>query len=102
MFGSVILPILLYGSEIWEHENNELIEKRHLKFCRIRLQASNSTPKCMILGELGRYPLQLLVDLRISNNWSTTLSHKDSRLNKILYQILIELSENGFFEFPWS
>ena len=101
MFDSVVVPILLYECEIWGHENNELIEKLHLKFCRIILQVNNSTPKCMVLGELGRCPLQMLVDQRMLNYWSRTLSHKDSKLNKILYQILVKLSDNGIFESPW-
>ena len=55
----------------------------------------------MVRGELGRYPLQLFVDQRILNYWSRILNHKDMKPNKILYQILVKLSDNGVSEFPW-
>ena len=35
MFDKAILPILLYGSEIWGFENLDLLEKVHLRFCKI-------------------------------------------------------------------
>jgi hypothetical protein len=34
MFDKTILPILLYGSEIWGFENIDIIERVHLHFCR--------------------------------------------------------------------
>jgi hypothetical protein len=34
MFDKTILPILLYGSEIWGFENVDIIERVHLHFCR--------------------------------------------------------------------
>ena len=44
MFDQDILPILLYGAEIWGLENNHILEKLHLRFCRILLMVNNSTP----------------------------------------------------------
>ena len=35
MFDKAILPVLLYGSEIWGFENLDLLEKVHLRFCKI-------------------------------------------------------------------
>ena len=78
-----MVPVLLYGSEIWGYENNDLTEKLNLKFCRKILRVNNSTSGCMVLGELVRYPLQLFVDQRMLNYWSRIVNHKDMKVNKI-------------------
>ena len=43
-----ILPILLYGSEIWGFENIDIIERVHLRFCKLILHLKQSTPNCMV------------------------------------------------------
>jgi hypothetical protein len=44
--------------------NNDILEKVHLKFCKIILNLKATTPNCMIYGELGRYPLDIDIKLR--------------------------------------
>ena len=58
LFDSVVLPILLYGCEIWGFANFAIIEKVHLQFLKYNLHLKNSTPLCMIYGELGRLPIE--------------------------------------------
>ena len=43
----------------------------------------------------------MFVDQRILSYWSRKLNHKDRKLSKILYQILLKLSVNGVFESLW-
>jgi hypothetical protein len=50
----MVKPILLYGCEIWGFGNNNVLEKVHLKFCKMILNLKTSTPNYMIYGELGR------------------------------------------------
>jgi hypothetical protein len=57
LFDSAILPILLYGSEIWGYEWAEHIEGVQRKYCRFVLGVSFTTCNSFILGECGRYPL---------------------------------------------
>jgi hypothetical protein len=33
----MVKPILLYGCEVWGFSNNDIIEKVHLKFCKLLL-----------------------------------------------------------------
>jgi hypothetical protein len=40
--------------------NNDILEKVHLKFCKIILHLKATTPNCMKYGELGRYPLDII------------------------------------------
>ena len=64
LFDKLVKPILLYGCEIWGSGNNDILEKVHLKFCKIILHLKATTPNCMIYGELGRYPLDIDIKLR--------------------------------------
>ena len=50
LFDSVVLPVLLYGCEIWGFENLAIIEKVHLQILKYTLHLKNSTPLCMIYG----------------------------------------------------
>jgi hypothetical protein len=56
LFDKMIKPILLYGCEVWGFGKNEVLERVHLKFCKILLKLKSSTPNYMVYGELGRYP----------------------------------------------
>ena len=38
-----VTPILLYGSEIWDHEGTEILEKLHLRFCKYILLVNRTT-----------------------------------------------------------
>lgn len=39
LFDKVIQPILLYGCELWGPGNNSVIERVHLKFCKLLINA---------------------------------------------------------------
>jgi hypothetical protein len=40
----IIIPMLTYGSEIWGYENIDILEKVHVKFCKLLLNLKTSTP----------------------------------------------------------
>ena len=52
LFDKLVKPTLLYGCEIWGLGNLKIIERVHIKFCKLLLQLKNSTPTYMIYGEL--------------------------------------------------
>ena len=54
MFDKTILPILFYRSEICGFENIYIIERVHLRLCKLILHLKQSTPNVMVYGELGR------------------------------------------------
>jgi hypothetical protein len=56
LFDKISIPMLTYGSEIWGYENIDILEKVHVKFCKLLLNLKTSTPNFMLYGELGRYP----------------------------------------------
>jgi hypothetical protein len=68
LFDKMVKSILLYRCEVWGFSNNDIIEKGHLKFCKLLLHLKSSTPSYMIYGELGRYQLRFLGSLPLKKN----------------------------------
>ena len=58
LFDHTIVPILLYGCEVWGFQNTKLIETVHTKFLRNITKLRKSTPLYMLYAELGRAPLE--------------------------------------------
>ena len=48
LFDRLILPILLYGCEVWCPMMTKLASKLQLRFYKIILKLSKSTPSCMV------------------------------------------------------
>jgi len=51
LFYQTIVPIPLYGCEIWGFSNTKIIENVQSEFLRFILRVKKSTPLCMIYGE---------------------------------------------------
>ena len=56
LFHRTVIPILMYGAEVWGYKDNGVIEKLHLMFLRLALNVNSSTPRCMLYGEVGTSP----------------------------------------------
>lgn len=54
-----VVPILLYGSEIWGYENTDCIEQFHNAFLRKITNLRKSTPLYILHAELGRHSLKI-------------------------------------------
>ena len=59
LFDKIIIPMLTYGSEILGYEIIDILEKVHVKFCKLSLNLKTSTPNFMLYCEIGRYPLNI-------------------------------------------
>ena len=101
LFDSLVVPILLYGCEIWGFENNSIIEKLHLKFCKTILHVKKSTPSCMVYGELGRFPLDIRIKCRLITFWSRLVSSDLCRTSCILYNLMYSLYVKDSFHSNW-
>ena len=65
------------------------------------LHLKASTPKCLVYGETGRYPIDVLVKTRMVNFWTKILNGNSNRISTVLYKILHHLNENGMYFFQW-
>lgn len=93
LFDRLVVPILLYGSEVWGCEYRDEVELVHRKFCRILLGVSSRTPNDIVLGELGVIPLYAQYTLRCIKFWLKIVMSQ-GYINSS-YNMLKLLDENG-------
>ena len=101
LFDHVILPIALYGCEIWGFENSQIIENLHNDFLRQIINLRKSTPIYMLHAELGRHPIQINIKSRMIGFWLSIVNGKESKLSKLLYSIMLKEHEKGSYNFKW-
>ena len=101
LFNKTVLPILLYGCEVWGTENCSGLDLVFTKFCKYLFGIKSNTPNCMIYGETGYYPVTVHVKIRIINYWIRTLSAHDSKMNKKLYAVMYRLNDNDLASLKW-
>ena len=87
LFDNTVAPILLYACEMWGYGDLSLIEKVHTDFMKHILNVKKSTPHIMLYGDLGRFPLSIMIKKRIIGFWYK-LTHNNYNLSSILYKIL--------------
>ena len=100
LFDTLVLPILTYSSEIWGFENKGIIEKIHLQFCKKILGVRSSTPNFMVYGELGRFPIEISIKIRMICFWNKMLMN-ENKLSSKIYRLLFNLHVNGNRDFKW-
>ena len=101
LFDHTIVPILLYGSETWGFENTDIIETVHNEFLRKITNLRKSTPIYILHAELGRFPLEINIKIRLINFWFSIVTGKQNKLSYILYKCLSNDTDNGKYEHKW-
>ena len=64
LFDSLVVPIILYGSEVWGIYSTPEIDNIHLRFCKSILGVKQQTPNAAVFGKLGRFLLAIFCKLR--------------------------------------
>lgn len=90
LFDTMVVPILLYGSEVWGVYNITFIDKLHIRFCKYILGVKAQTPNAAVYGELGRFPLSVICKQRSLKFWLKIMKNPDSPL----YNMYCELNNN--------
>lgn len=98
LFDHTIVPILLYGSEVWGYQNIQILENLHNEFLRNILILRKSTPIYMLHAELDRWLLQINIKKRMVGYWISIINGKQSKLSKLLYTILLNEFNAGIYE----
>ena len=55
LFHSTVVPVMLYGCDIWGYENIDMLEKLQLRFLKYLFILHKTTMTVMIYGEMGIY-----------------------------------------------
>ncbi len=81
LFDAMIVPILLYGSEVWGVYSYKEVDRLHLRFCKYLLGVKQQTPNSAVFGELGRYPLTAICKERSIKFWLKIKKNVDTPIN---------------------
>jgi hypothetical protein len=101
LFDKTVLPIMLYGCEVWGFEDSKCFETIHLRFMKYVLGLKVRTPSNIVYGELGRHPIRLHIKRRIINYWSRLLNSKENKISRLLYGIILNLYKQGQYRSKW-
>lgn len=95
LFETMIIPIMLYSSEVWGYECSQCIESIQVKFFKRILGVGMYTSDDAVMGEVGRYPVALYGYKRCIKYWFKLLKMNEQRLPKACYNMLKLYDENG-------
>ena len=101
LFDYLVLPILVYGCEIWGYEIISMLDKLHLKFLNCKLCVKLSTQTCMVLGKTGRFPLSIVIKTRMIYFWCKLITSHVSRFFTTLYNLLQMYAVNNSLTSTW-
>ena len=95
LFNHTIMPILLYGCEVWGFQNIKLIENVQNQFLRSITKLRKSTPLYIIYAELGITPIEIHVKSRMIGFWLSIINSENSKFSKITYNIMFNDASQG-------
>ena len=101
LFDKMIMPILLYGSEIWGYTNLDKIEIFYRKFLKFVLNLKDQTTNCMVYGESGRTPLALIIKSRMICFWHKLTVGNNNKLASRLLYLIKNLNDQNLYTSPW-
>ena len=101
LFHSMVLPILMYGCEIWGFIRADPIERFYLSFLKSILGVKKSTPNCFVYGELGVLPLIIERKMRIFKYWLKILKSENNSYIKKIYLDMIISDEANPVQSSW-
>ena len=96
-----VMPILLYGCEVWGHESLKDIQVSLNNTLRYVLGLNKTTPKCMLYGEVGFKSVNEFVSNRMLNFWYNLVKCNNDKLSKILYTFSKSLYDANIYKCPW-
>ena len=91
LFDQLVIPILLYGCEVWAFGDIADIETFYLRFCKQVLRLKTNTATCMVYGEIGRSGISTVIDKRLVLYWYKLARSKNSKLSNVIYRLMYSL-----------
>ena len=82
----------------------DVISKLQLRFLKLTLGVKVTTPTCMVLGEVGRYPIEIEAKCRMLGFWYglCSTSHSESpKISNLMFQLCSKLYYASDYKLPW-
>ena len=95
LFDHTILPLLLYGCEVWGYQNTKMLDAVYNQFLRSITKLRKSTPVYMLYAELGRTPIEIQIKTRMIGFWISLVNGNNSKFSRKLYNIMLTDSGSG-------
>lgn len=89
MYDAIVIPTLLYASEIWALRYLEKIGKTQVQLIKNILRLPRNTPIYLLRTECGRNHTAVEVLRRTLNWWLKLLQMKNQRVPRIYYNRLL-------------
>jgi len=78
LFDSLVVPLIMYGSEVWGIYNTPEVDEIHLRFCKLILGVKQQKSNASVFGELGRFLLAVICKQRSMYYWIKVMNKPDS------------------------
>lgn len=102
LFDQLVAPVLMYGCEVWGYENTYKISVVQRKFYKYLLRLNSSTPTSIVLGEVGKLPIDFKIRELMIGYWVKIKSESNNKKwNVIMYKIIEELTEGKYIQSEW-
>ena len=95
LFKTLIVPILMYGSEIWGYKHYVKMDTLFLGFLKNILGVKKSTPTYMVYKEIGVESLSNIRCLRIIKYWLKVITLEQTSPVKKIYDTLLSDYNNN-------
>lgn len=95
IFDSKIIPIALYGCEVWGVTDLSVFEKFCNNFYRALLKLRPNAPVTLAKGELGRNSIYVKVHIRIIKFWLNCISAEEGSARRCTYNTQLFLASKN-------
>ncbi len=97
----MVMPIMTYACEIWGYSVDRELKQLQMKFLKHVLYVHKNTSTDVVYGELGEYPVDVIINTRMIGYWSRLVTGKATKLRMIMYTSLLYLDLNNRYSSPW-
>ena len=101
MFKKIVLPGMLYGSEIWGFNNCLDLERVQLKFIKYLLNLKKNTPTVMVYGETGFLPVEYSIKCRMLSFWLSLFTGRQTKMSYKIYMLSLSLFRKNLLICDW-
>ena len=101
---SVILPSIAHGWSVWFPTTTDynFLESVQYQAAKVIIKTQLNPPRCAVIRELGREPIHGFLNRQRLSYFSRLQALADSRLCKIIYTELVNLSDGARWSWNYS